>query len=275
MPNRTLRYLILFLLLPALLLGCSSGYRGEKSTDIPLYSGPTTGVEVLPPALYIHTWTKGEGSHLLMYQGETMSAWRSAANRLSDSPLDANDRFLRFAVFPDVNGAKSIRLKIQFSTAGKTAGYYAFTDESFTPDEWQSITKTGAESKGAPILFEVNFDEALAICRSVGETKDEKFKINAYREDFRYRTVPIYDLYESYPASYSNATCEQLSLTVYVTLLADLGNRILNAEAELELIYHTPLTLPGSSQPLAWSGVEPCDRYDVQYTLYEYSLITP
>ena len=64
MPNRTLRYLILFLLLPALLLGCSSGYRGEKSTDIPLYSGPTTGVEVLPPP---STFTRGPRAKALIF----------------------------------------------------------------------------------------------------------------------------------------------------------------------------------------------------------------
>jgi hypothetical protein len=275
MHNHTLRQLILLLLLPALLLGCSSGYRGEKSIDIPLYSGPTTGADVLPPAFYPHAWTKGDGSQLLMYKGETMSAWRSAANRLSDSPYATDDRFLRFAIATDVTGAKSIKLKVNFSTVTLTDGCYAFTDDSFVPGEWQSVTKTGAESKGAPILFEINFDEALAICRLEGETKEEKQKINTYREQYRYRSVPIYDLYESYPASYSNATCEQLSLTVYVTLLADLGNRILNAEAELELFYYTPMTLPGSTDPLSWSVVEPYARYDVQYTLYEYSLITP
>lgn len=275
MHNRTLRQLILLLLLPALLLGCSSGHRGEKSTDIPLYSGPTTGADVLPPAFYPHAWAKGDGSPLLMYQGEIMSAWRSGANRLSDSPIGHNDRFLRFAIAPDVTGAKSVKLKVDFSTVTLTDGYYAFTDESFAPGEWQSITKTGAVSEGASILFEINFDEALAICRSEGETKEEKYTINTYREQYRYRSVPIYDLYESYPASYSNATCEQLSLTVYVTLLADLGNRILNAGAELELFYYTPMTLPGSTDPVSWSDVEPYARYDVRYTLYEYSLITP
>lgn len=275
MSTRILRLFLSLFLLTALLFGCNNGYQGEKSTDIPLYSGPTTGAEILPPALYPYIWTKGDGSHLLMYQGETMSAWRSAANVLSDSPFAADDRFLRFTVAPDVDGAKSIRLKVDFSTTGKTDGCYAFTDGDFAPDEWYSLTKSGAESKDAPILFEIRFDEALAICRSVGETKDEKFKINAYREDFRYRTVPIYDLYESYPAAYSNATCEHLSLTVYVTLLADLGNRILNAEAELELFYYTPMVLPGSTDPLSWSGVEPSARYDMQYTFYEYSLITP
>ncbi len=269
------RFLIRLLCLAICLLllpGCGAFSQGKKNPNIPLYGGPAERDEVLPPMMYLHVWTGGDGSHLLTYQGETMTAWLSPASALSDTAYPG-ERPLRFALASDLPGASAVRFQIEFSVGRRNDLRYTLSDETFSLGDWESSKLGSVDAYAEALVFDVSFADALATCRSEGETREEKQRIQDFRDYFRYRTVPVYDFGSDYPDEYSAATCESLSMTVFVTMSADMGTRgIYRATAELELTYLSAFTQPGSDA-LSWEGVQPFDRYTVTYTAYEHTVI--